>query len=241
MEQKKRVSSDGTKRDSARSSAQEGPSVQAGPSVRSTTASGSRGERGYQIPVWAGLSPGRTPTASSSVGRSSSPPSVSMSHSFDGQGGSASPLLSGLGAAIGLLSQPSQREQLLQLQRTSVSPQKKKPKTDSSQEGKSPAKGKSVEKPLVGSCGVCIHMPGKPNVTNIALIRRLTEDEMVVVKFIFKYENIRQLCSSHYKEAFLKFAGTNKNCSNPFDIPGHTRCKTRLTVPSLEVLANVKR
>ena len=236
MEQKKKVSSDGTKRDSARFSAQEGPSVKAGPSVKSTPASGHRSERGYQIPVWSGLSPGQTPTAFSSVGRSSSPPSVSMSHSFAGQGYSASPLLSGLEGAIGLFGEPSQREKLLQLQRTSVSPEKKKPKTDSSRKGKSPSKDKSV-----GSCSVCIHLPDKPNVTNIALIRRLTEDEMVVVKFIYNYENIQQLCSSHYQEAFLKFKGTNKNCSNPFNIPGHTKCKTRLTVPSLEVLANVKR
>ena len=247
MEQKKRLSSDGKKRDSARSSVQVGPSAQAGPSVRSTPASGPRRERSYQTPVWSGLSPGLTPTASrsaqfSSVGQSSSPPRVSMSHSSAGQGRSAS-LLSGAleGAIEGFFGDPNQQLRSHLMQTTSVSPQKKKPKTDSNKDGKSPAKEKSVEKVLVGSCGVCIHLPDKPNVTNIALIRVLTENERIVIKFIYNYDNIQKLCSSHYKEAFLKFVGANKNCSNPFQIPGHTKCKARLSVPSMEMLANVKR
>ena len=91
-------------------------------------------------------------------------------------------------------------------------------------------------------CCVCLQIPGRPKVHNKADIKELSEDQCLVAKFTHNYEeNIQFLCSSHYKDAFAKFSGLNKNCSNPFKIPGHIKCKTCLSVPNLKMLADVKR
>ena len=92
------------------------------------------------------------------------------------------------------------------------------------------------------ACCVCLNIPGKTKVYNRAEIKELSEDQTLIVKFTHQYDGkIQFLCSSHYREAFSKFTGLNKNCSNPFKIPGHTKCKNRLSVPSIAMLADVKR
>jgi len=92
------------------------------------------------------------------------------------------------------------------------------------------------------ACCVCLNIPGGTKVYNRAEIKKLSQDESEVVKFIHSniHCDINHMCPNHYKSAFKKFVGLNKICSNPMNKENH-KSKARLTVLKMELLADIKR
>ena len=135
--------------------------------------------------------------------------------------------------------QRNNRVRLLNLSPGSV--EKKKSKLDISlPSNQSLAVQKNTKE---GACDVCSNVRQELTFNHkVSEIRNVSEDESEVLKFIYSELNvvIHFLCPSHYKLAFKKFVGLNKLCSNPLNKANH-HSKSRLTVPKIELLADIKR
>ena len=89
----------------------------------------------------------------------------------------------------------------------------------------------------LSTCDVC----NFEQKSNNQKLKKLSQDEIEAVKFIYKQEvGIQFLCQDHYKTTFKSFSGLNKKCSNPFGIPQHSS-KNRLASLNIETVADIKR